>query len=100
MSKCLSEEAERYIEDFISNIEDTDISSLDGERSDTSSSIGGQRSREAYNCPSIHRNVEPDGVMLPWLQWETSNEASPASHNKMRVSTTPTTASSFQVIIQ
>ncbi|MBA0589160.1 hypothetical protein Gorai_017924, partial [Gossypium raimondii] len=34
-SKQLTEEAERYIEDFISNVEDTDISSLDGDRSDT-----------------------------------------------------------------
>ncbi|XP_028766159.1 uncharacterized protein LOC114724059 [Neltuma alba] len=98
MSKRLTEEAERYIEDFISNVEDTDISSLDGERSDTSSSIGGLRSREAFNGPQMLRNVETDGVVLPWLQWETSNEASPASRNKMRVSTTPTTASSSQEI--
>ncbi|GKV13834.1 hypothetical protein SLEP1_g24807 [Rubroshorea leprosula] len=41
MSKRLIEEAEKYIEDLISNVEDTDISSLDGERSDTSSSLGG-----------------------------------------------------------
>ncbi|XWS37145.1 hypothetical protein CRYUN_Cryun19dG0017900 [Craigia yunnanensis] len=37
MSRQLTEEAEKYIEDFISNVEDTDISSLDGDRSDTSS---------------------------------------------------------------
>ncbi|KAI9087639.1 hypothetical protein K1719_030509 [Acacia pycnantha] len=99
MSKRLTEEAERYIEDFISNVEDTDISSLDGERSDTSSSIGGLRSREAFKSPSMLRNVETEGVALPWLQWETSNEASPASRNKTRLSsTTPTTASSSQEI--
>jgi hypothetical protein len=42
-TKCLwlTEEAERYFKDFISNVEDTDISSLDGERDNTSSSIGG-----------------------------------------------------------
>jgi hypothetical protein len=38
MSKRLTEEAEQYFEDFLSNVEDTDFSSFDGERSDTSSS--------------------------------------------------------------
>ncbi|CAL9126586.1 unnamed protein product [Musa textilis] len=39
MSKHLTEEAEKYFEDFLFNVEDTDISSFDGERSDTSSNI-------------------------------------------------------------
>ncbi|KAG8094774.1 hypothetical protein GUJ93_ZPchr0012g20917 [Zizania palustris] len=38
MSRRLTEEAEKYFEDFLSNVEDTDLSSFDGERSDTSSS--------------------------------------------------------------
>lgn len=88
MSKRLTEEAERYIEDFISNVEDTDISSLDGERSDASSSIGGLIKPETYYSPSIPRSlVEMDGVTLPWLQWETSNDTSPiTSLNKVDMS--------------
>lgn len=79
MSKRLTEEAEKYIEDFISNVEDTDISSLDGERSDTSSSLGGVTKMEISQSPStaVPLPVEMDGVVLPWLQWETSNEVSP-----------------------
>ena len=102
MSKRLTEEAERYIEDFISNVEDTDISSLDGERSDTSSSVGGLIKPESFNSPSIPRPlpVEMDGIMLPWLQWETSNDASPTTNlNKTELPVTPKIASFIQVII-
>ncbi|CAN6585512.1 unnamed protein product [Malus baccata var. baccata] len=79
MSKRLTEEAERYIEDFISNVEDTDISSIDGERSDTSSSIGGITKHETYLSPAFATPlpVAMDGVLLPWLLWETSNDATP-----------------------
>ncbi|KAG8379414.1 hypothetical protein BUALT_Bualt07G0086000 [Buddleja alternifolia] len=83
MSKRLIEEAERYFEDFISNVEDTDISSFDGERSDGSSTLGGTiRGREAvtYKIPvrlsSTCGPVEMEGVILPWLQWETGDDAS------------------------
>ncbi|XP_021286896.1 uncharacterized protein LOC110418480 [Herrania umbratica] len=81
MSKQLTEEAEKYIEDFISNVEDTDISSLDGDRSDTSSSVGGMTRTPTFQSPAVFKSVpiEMDGVMLPWLQWETSNDASPLS---------------------
>ncbi|XVE54527.1 hypothetical protein DITRI_Ditri03aG0088700 [Diplodiscus trichospermus] len=81
MSRQLTEAAEKYIEDFISNVEDTDISSLDGDRSDTSSSIGGIRKTPTSQNPAIFKSVpgEMDGVMLPWLKWETSNDASPIS---------------------
>lgn len=102
MSKCLTEEAERYIEDFISNVEDTDISSLDGERSDTSSSIGGLIIPESYISPSIPRSlpVEMDGVMFPWLQWETCNDASQTTNlNKTEMPVTPKIASFIQVSI-
>ncbi|GMI72216.1 hypothetical protein HRI_000890900 [Hibiscus trionum] len=80
MSRQLTEEAEKYIEDFISNVEDTDISSLDGDRSDTtSSSIGGITKTPIFQNPAAFKSVpvEMDGVMLPWLQWETSNDPSP-----------------------
>ncbi|XP_022755937.1 uncharacterized protein LOC111303769 [Durio zibethinus] len=82
MSRQLTEEAEKYIEDFISNVEDTDISSFDGDRSDTSSSIGGITKTPTFQSRPVFKSVpvEMDGVMLPWLQWETSNDASPLSH--------------------
>ncbi|KAF7123258.1 hypothetical protein RHSIM_Rhsim12G0172400 [Rhododendron simsii] len=83
LSKRLSEEAEIYFEDFISNVEDTDFSSFDGERSDTSSTLGVTKTRDAvfqtgetetFQSPagSNSRPDEMDGVNLPWLQWETS----------------------------
>lgn len=105
MSKRLTEEAEKYFEDFISNVEDTDISSIDGERSDASSSLGGMRKqrepaphfgertegyqgREGYNSLP----AEMDGVILPWLQWETSNDGSPLpSKIKAQLPVTPKT---------
>ncbi|KAF3436828.1 hypothetical protein FNV43_RR19581 [Rhamnella rubrinervis] len=96
MSKRLTEEAEKYIEDFISNVEDTDISSLDGERSDTSSSLGGMTKMEISQSPAttVRLPVEMDGVVLPWLQWETSNEVSPLPFkNKMDQPVTPKTIS-------
>lgn len=80
MSKRLTEEAERYIEDFISNVEDTDISSVDGERSDTSSSLGGIMKAKTFQCPAMSTPPPPvfmDGVVLPWLRWETCNDATP-----------------------
>lgn len=101
MSMRLTEEAEKYIEDFISNVEDTDISSLDGERSDASSSIGGLIKPETFNSPPVPRSlpVLTDGVTLPWLQWETNNDASPMTNlNKTHMTITPKTVSSTQVI--
>lgn len=95
MSKRLTEEAEKYIEDFISNVEDTtDISSLDGERSDTSSSIGVIVKPETLHSLAVSNSlpVEMDGVVLPWLQWETSNEGTPQSYrSKAEPPTTPNT---------
>ncbi|KAK8488950.1 hypothetical protein V6N13_060930 [Hibiscus sabdariffa] len=81
MSRQLTEEAEKYIEDFISNVEDTDISSLDGDRSDTNSSIGGMTKTPIFPNPAVFNSVrvEMDGVMLPWLRWETSNDGCPLS---------------------
>ena len=91
MSKRLTEEAEKYFEDFISNVEDTDISSLDGERSDTSSTLGGITKTETFRSPVISKSrpVEMDGVALPWLQWETSNDASPLSIKNKELPSTP-----------
>ncbi|KAK2648089.1 hypothetical protein Ddye_015578 [Dipteronia dyeriana] len=94
MSRRLTEEAEKYIEDFISNVEDTDISSIDGERSDTSSILGGIAKMETLQSPAISSKplpVEMDGVVLPWLQWETTSDVSPQSckANTTQPKTTP-----------
>ncbi|KAJ6977673.1 hypothetical protein D5086_023522 [Populus alba] len=91
MSKRLTEEAEKYFEDFILNVEDTDISSLDGERSDTSSTLGGITKTDTFRSPVISKSrpVEMDGVALPWLQWETSNDASPLSIKNKELPSTP-----------
>ncbi|KAJ8748007.1 hypothetical protein K2173_012618 [Erythroxylum novogranatense] len=91
MSKRLGEEAERYIEDFISNVEDTDISSLDGERSDTSSTLGGSTKTETLPRPATSKSVpvHTDGVFLPWLKWETSSDSSPLSCNSKEPKATP-----------
>ncbi|KAG5230284.1 Amino acid transporter, transmembrane [Salix suchowensis] len=91
MSERLTEEAEKYFEDFISNVEDTDISSLDGERSDTSSTLGGITKTETFQRPVISKSrpVEMDGVVLPWLQWETSNDACPLSFKNKEPKSTP-----------
>ncbi|XP_062029465.1 uncharacterized protein LOC133745420 isoform X1 [Rosa rugosa] len=93
VSKRLTEEAERYIEDFISNVEDTDISSLDGERSDTSSSLGGIMKGETFQSPAMSTPPPPvfmDGVVLPWLRWETSNDGTPMGcRNKTEPPMTP-----------
>ncbi|KAJ8771255.1 hypothetical protein K2173_026432 [Erythroxylum novogranatense] len=91
MSKRLGEEAERYIEDFISNFEDTDISSLDGERSDTSSTLGGSTKTETLPRPATSKSVpvHTDGVFLPWLKWETCSDSSPLSSNSKEPKATP-----------
>ncbi|TVU08133.1 hypothetical protein EJB05_41522 [Eragrostis curvula] len=78
MSKRLIEEAEQYFEDFLSNVEDTDFSSFDGERSDTSSSrkdvLLHAMTETPVALPKVASPAEADGVVLPWLQWETSND--------------------------
>ncbi|XP_062229225.1 uncharacterized protein LOC133927014 isoform X2 [Phragmites australis] len=78
MSKRLTEEAEQYFEDFLSNVEDTDFSSFDGERSDTSSTrkdvLLHAMTETPVVLPKVTSPAEADGVVLPWLQWETSND--------------------------
>ncbi|EPS65301.1 hypothetical protein M569_09485, partial [Genlisea aurea] len=68
MWDTLIEEAERCIEDLTSNVDTTDFSSFDGERSDGGGSSlpgGGHRT-----------SIEMDGVVYPWLQWETTTHDS------------------------
>lgn len=102
MCKRLTEEAEKYFENFLSNVEDTDISSFDGERSDGSSTLSGvtkprepeKHSREMENVqshvPSNCLPSEMDGLVFPWLQWETRNDGSPLScSNKTKHHVTP-----------
>lgn len=72
---CLTDEAEQYIEEFISNIEDTDFSSFEDERSESSSSFGVMKSQTSQSATIPNRvPVEMDGVMLPWLQWDTPDD--------------------------
>lgn len=95
----LIEDAEKYFEDFICNIEDTDLSSFDGERSDGSSTLGGMVKarrdfavRETETCKAPLRStslLEMDGVVLPWLQWETSHDGSPSGKNQTQTPVTP-----------
>ncbi|KAH7684260.1 Homeobox-like domain-containing protein [Dioscorea alata] len=100
MSQCLTEEAEKYFEDFLSNVEDTDISSFDGERSDTSSGLGASGklsdSRMQQGTGEMHAGmptaasslpVVTDGVVLPWLQWEASSKSPPSFKSKVVVPT-------------
>ncbi|KAL3818584.1 hypothetical protein ACJIZ3_004489 [Penstemon smallii] len=99
MSKRLTEDAEKLIEDFLSNVEDTDLSSFDGERSDGSSTLGGTmksrnaviREAEPYKSPTGYtsRPVEMDGVNLPWLQWEASPDGSLSGKNNVQTPVTP-----------
>ena len=78
MSKRLTEEAEQYFEDFLSNVEDTDFSSFDGERSDSSSArkdlLLHAMTETPVGLPKVTLLLEADGVVLPWLQWETTND--------------------------
>lgn len=99
MSKCLSKEAELYFEDFLSNVEDTDFSSFDGERSDTSSTrrdvVLRAMAETHVVLPKVAPPVVSDGVVLPWLQWETSNDlhASPTTIKTQDASTACSTSS-------
>uniref|UniRef100_A0ACD5UHQ2 Uncharacterized protein n=1 Tax=Avena sativa TaxID=4498 RepID=A0ACD5UHQ2_AVESA len=98
MSKCLTEEAVLYFEDFLSNVEDTDFSSFDGERSDTSSSrpdmVLHAMPETHIVLPKVAPPVVADGVVLPWLQWETSNDlhASPSTIKTQDASTACSTS--------
>ncbi|XP_011073008.1 uncharacterized protein LOC105158079 isoform X2 [Sesamum indicum] len=99
MSKRLTEEAEKYFEDFISNVEDTDISSFDGERSDGSSTLGGTmrprdstvRMVEPYKSPTGSTSCpgEMDGIILPWLQCEPGTDGSLSANTKAQTPITP-----------
>lgn len=97
---ALSKEAAQHFEDFISNVEDTDLSSFDEEKSDTSSTIGGSiKSRELLVLSALAETQDSlkiltpptsknDGVILPWLQWETNGDnVSSISNNNKRDAT-------------
>lgn len=100
MSKQLAEEADKIIEDFISSVEETDLSSFDGERSDTSSVFGGaikpmtHFADETFKSPLRYDLLpeEMDGVVLPWLKWETANDGTPilSNDNKQQPATPKT----------
>ncbi|EOA13082.1 hypothetical protein CARUB_v10026087mg [Capsella rubella] len=91
-SMCLTDEAEQFIDEFISNIEDTDFSSLEDERSESSSSFGMVKSQSSQSATVLKSvPVEMDGVMLPWLQWETPDDTSAALACLNKLPHTPNT---------
>ncbi|KAK1436731.1 hypothetical protein QVD17_02513 [Tagetes erecta] len=85
VSKRLNEEAGKYFEDFISNVEDTDFSSFDGERSDTSSSLAETAAKQrdgalpTQNGSIVSLPVEMEGINLPWLKWDGNDGVSPTT---------------------
>uniref|UniRef100_A0A0A9FFW0 Uncharacterized protein n=1 Tax=Arundo donax TaxID=35708 RepID=A0A0A9FFW0_ARUDO len=98
MSKRLTEEAEQYLEDFLSNVEDTDFSSFDGERSDTSSTrkdvLLHAMIETPVALPKVASPVDADGVVLPWLQWETNNDVTSLCKTKAQGESTACSTSS------
>ncbi|KAL8142004.1 hypothetical protein V2J09_015036 [Rumex salicifolius] len=104
VSRRLKEDAEKIIEEFISSVEDnTNMSSFDGERSDTSSALGvSMRPKDilihfgeakCYNTPPRTGSlpIEMDGVVFPWLLWETSNDDTLQFKDKKQISSFPNT---------
>jgi len=105
MSKRLTEEAEQYFEDFLSNVEDTDFSSFDGERSDTSSTkkdvLHHAMIETPVALPKVGSPAEADGVALPWLQWETTNDLQTSPYKtKAQVMMTPLFCRSGNLILK
>ena len=105
MSKRLTEEAEQYFEDFLSNVEDTDFSSFDGERSDTSSTkkdvLHNAMIETPVALPKVGSPAEADGVALPWLQWETTNDLQTSPYKtKAQVMMTPLFCRSGNLILK
>ena len=102
MSKRLTEEAEQYFEDFLSNVEDTDFSSFDGERSDTSSTkkdvLHHAMIETPVALPKVGSPSEEDGLVLPWLEWETTNDLQ-TSPCKTKAQVTVTPHCSVEVVI-
>lgn len=92
----LTDEAEQFIEEFISNIEDTDFSSFEDERSESSSSFGLIKTPSSQSA-NVLKNVpvEMDGVMLPWLQWDTPDDTSTTLACLKNLLLTPSTKSSL-----
>ncbi|XP_074278714.1 uncharacterized protein LOC141602308 isoform X1 [Silene latifolia] len=93
-SKQLAEEdANKIMEDFISSVEETDFSSFDGERSDTSSIIGGAINPmmhyghiESFKSPLRFDLYAGDmnDVKFPWLEWETGDDGTPLPRNEIK----------------
>lgn len=92
MSECLNEEAQKYFDEFIniSNFEDSEFSSFEEEHRLATAHCIKTEAKKDYegilpditnivdvnanglnNIQQLHVSVETDGVVLPWLQWET-----------------------------
>ncbi|KAH9616510.1 hypothetical protein KSS87_007552 [Heliosperma pusillum] len=86
---------DKIIEDFMSSVGETDNSSFDGERSDTSSIIGGTVNPMMRYGHNMHYEVRSpvrsdlyegvvDDVELPWLKWETGDDGTPLPRNDVK----------------
>lgn len=93
MSECLDEEAQKYFDEFIniSNFEDSEFSSFEEElchapahciKTEAKKDYGGtlpdvtnigdvNNGNGLNNIQQLPVSLETDGVVLPWLQWET-----------------------------
>eukprot|EP01018_Ginkgo_biloba_P038072 Gb_29037 [translate_table: standard] len=108
MSKCLTEEAQNYFDEFVSlsNLEDSEISSSEevqnsspahGIRAEENGSCEGSISDISYNNSAdsstytqrIPVPQETDGVVLPWLKWEAnSHNVTPINRKKVEIAST------------
>ncbi|GLJ07803.1 hypothetical protein SUGI_0074350 [Cryptomeria japonica] len=95
LSKSLNEEAQKYIDEFLSmpNMEDSELSSSFEEEQYNATSHGRkiedtgicqeslQKIENAEKCSHstqhVPLSVEDDGVVLPWLEWETNPDSPP-----------------------
>lgn len=94
ISKCLTEEAQTYFEEFvsISTLEDSEMSSL--EEVEKGSSVEDVKMEEdgyyRESASSISStNLADDGIVIPWLKYETnSHPMAPLNRKKLDIAST------------
>lgn len=94
ISKCLTEEAQTYFEEFvsISTLEDSEMSSL--EEVEKGSSVEDVKMEEdgyyRESTSSISStNLADDGIVIPWLKYETnSHPMAPLNRKKLDIAST------------
>lgn len=93
ISKCLTEEAQTYFEEFvsISTLEDSEMSSL--EEVEKGSSVEDVKMEDGYYRESTSSisstNLADDGIVIPWLKYETnSHPMAPLNRKKSDIAST------------